>query len=90
MNQLQATTMLQVVSVVIVAAKVVTATGQLEQISTQRSDWFQGCDTTEWPKCMAQSITRTLRMLEQSDTLQIANGVRLVKTPPTTIVRSTK
>ncbi|KAE9526862.1 hypothetical protein AGLY_013510 [Aphis glycines] len=90
MNQLQATTMLLVVSVVTLAAKVVTATGQLEQMSTQQSDWFQGCDATEWPKCMAQNIARTIRMLEQSDTLQIANGVRLVKTTPTTIDRSTK
>lgn len=89
MNPLQATTILLVASVAAMAAEVATATGQLDQMSTQRSNWLHDCGAVKWSQCMSENIARTFRMLEQSDRLQIADGVRLVKTTTTTD-RSTK
>ncbi|CAI6348032.1 unnamed protein product [Macrosiphum euphorbiae] len=85
MNRLQATTVLLVASVAAVAADVDTTAAGLGQTSPPPSDWFRGCGATDWSECVA----RTFRLLEQSDRLQIADGVRLVKTTTTTD-RSTK
>ncbi|XP_026814131.1 uncharacterized protein LOC113554460 [Rhopalosiphum maidis] len=84
MNSLQATTILLVASVAAMAAEVATATGQLDQMSIQRSNWLHDCGAVKWSHCMAENIARTFRMLEQSNRLQIADGVRLVKTTTTT------
>lgn len=89
MNRLQATTVLLVASVAAVAADVDTTTAGLGQTSPPPSDWFRGCGAADWPECVAQNVARTFRLLEQSDRLQIADGVRLVKTTTTTD-RSTK
>ncbi|XP_060868178.1 uncharacterized protein LOC132943275 [Metopolophium dirhodum] len=83
MNRLQATTVLLVASVTAVAADVATTAG-LGQASPPPSDWFRGCGAADWPQCVAQNVARTFRLLEQSDRLQIADGVRLVKTTATT------
>lgn len=83
MNRLQATTVLLVASVTAVAADVATTAG-LGQASPPPSDWFRGCGAADWPQCVAQNVARTFRLLEQSDRLQIADGVRLVKTTTTT------
>jgi len=85
MNRLQATTFLLVATVAAVAADVATSAGlQHGQMPPPRSDWFHGCGAAEWPQCVAQNVARTFRLLEQSDRLQIADGVRLVKTTTTT------
>ncbi|XP_022175976.1 uncharacterized protein LOC111037619 [Myzus persicae] len=85
MNRLQATTMVLVASVAAVATDVATSTGrQLGQMPPPSSDWFRGCGAAEWPQCVAQNVARTFKLLEQSDKLQIADGVRLVKTTTTT------
>jgi len=87
MNRLQATTVLLVASVTAVAAMVadVATTAGLGQTSPPpTSDWFRGCGAADWPQCVAQNVARTFRLLEQSDRLQIADGVRLVKTTTTT------
>jgi len=92
MNRLQATTMLIVASVATVAADVATTTGrQLGQMSSspQPSDWLRGCGAADWPQCVAQNVARTFKLLEQSDRLQIADGIHLVKTT-STIDRSAK
>jgi len=85
MSRLQATTMLLVASVAAVAADVATTAGrQIGQTPPPSSDWFGGCGAADWPQCVArnvaQNVARTFRLLEQSDRLQIADGVRLVKT----------
>jgi len=76
--------MLLVASVAAVAAEVATTAGQLGQTSPPPSDWFSGCGAADWPQCVAQNVARTFRLLEQSDRLEIADGVRLVKTTTTT------
>jgi hypothetical protein len=52
------------------------------------TDWYRatadGCGTDGWPQCVARKVARTMRMLEDADHLQIADGVRLVKTGKTT------
>lgn len=49
------------------------------------------CRTAGWTQCVVQKVIRTIRLLEDSDSFQIADGLRLVKTAAnTTDDRSTK
>jgi len=47
------------------------------------TDWYRAtvdsCWTVGWPRCVARNVARTVRLLEDSEGVQIAEGVRLVR-----------
>lgn len=88
MNRLRATTT-TVLTTAMIAAMIggrgCETTTAATATAASAGDWLRaaaldGCRATVgWPQCVAQKVTRTLRLLEQSDDLRIAEGVHLIK-----------
>lgn len=58
------------------------------------SDWLRtaadDCKTVGWPRCVAEKVARTLRLLENAQNFPLTDGVRLVKNAAKTTDRSAK